>query len=183
MLEIVPFDQWVHENNPNPKLTYGKGWWDFIGVLRALAEKLEIHDVSVVATFVLHTPPPAEELTMPVVRLVSPHCRVFLKEDFGQFNAPWTISVERLTSRPISHLDLFLAKDSLTPRCLRGLEPDRVFPPYSQSAASFSARVADAYDVYAVLRLLTSANAVRALASSESTPTRAWRLTRENSSL
>ena len=159
VFEPVLFDQWVHENNPNPQLSYGKGWWDFIEVARALAEKLEIQDVSVVATFVLHTPYPAEELVSPVVRLVSPQVRVFLKEAFGQFSAPWTLSAERVSSSPVSHLELFLAEEELTDRCLRGLEPEWVFPTYARSPGLFTARLDDPYDVYAVLRLLTAAGA------------------------
>lgn len=151
----LSFDQWVHENNPDAQLSYGKGWWDFIGVIQRLTDKLAITDVSVVSTFVLHTPPPAEELLSPVVKLLTSQVCVYVKEDFGQWRSPWTVSVERLSVDKVECLELFLATDPLDERSLQGFQPEWVFPRDS-GQTRFTARLEDELELYAILRLLTS---------------------------
>lgn len=168
-LDILDFDRWVNDNNPDPKLSYGKGWWDFVEIIRRLAWRLDLKDISTAATFALHTPPPPEVLNSPVVRILTPQYCVYLKEDFGQFSAPWTLSVERYTQGTIANLALFLADELPDQRSLQGFESDWVFPPFSESETRFTARVEDELDVYAILRLLTSAAAKPPVASPGST--------------
>lgn len=79
------FDHWVNDNNPAAHLEYGKGWWDYIGMLRRLASKFEIEGLEVVGTYLMRTPPPEEELLMPVVKLTERSVELIVKYDFGTF--------------------------------------------------------------------------------------------------
>ena len=152
--EISDFDRWVASNNPNPKLSYGKGWWDFVEIVRRLTEKLEIKDVSTASTFVLHTPPPKEELTSPIVKLVAPKFNAYLKHDFGELWACWTVSIERSDSSHSSLLGTFLSDKPITERSRQGFKEDWLFPPFGPQSTSFTSRLEDELDVYAVLHLL-----------------------------
>jgi hypothetical protein len=152
--EVSPFDRWVAANNPHPKLSYGKGWWDFVEIIRRLTEKLEITDVSTASTFVLRTPPPQEELVSPIVKLVAPKFKAYLKHDFGELWACWTVSIERSDSSHSSLLGTFLSDKPLTERSQEGFEDDWLFPPFGPQSTSFTSRLDDELDVYAVLHLL-----------------------------
>ena len=81
------FNRWVNDNNPDERLEYRKGWWDYIEIIRRLAGKFDIksHDIQVVSTYQMKTPPPCEELLMPVLRLQTPEVQLTIKYDFGVF--------------------------------------------------------------------------------------------------
>ncbi len=66
---VTEFDRWVGENNIPTHFEYGKGWWDYVEVVRRFATKFDIEDVRVVGHYVVHTPPPEEKLPMPAVAL------------------------------------------------------------------------------------------------------------------
>jgi hypothetical protein len=52
------FDRWVGENNIPERFEYGKGWWDYVELVRRFASKFDVEDVRVVGHYVVHTPPP-----------------------------------------------------------------------------------------------------------------------------
>jgi hypothetical protein len=152
--EISHFDRWVASNNPHPKLSYGKGWWDFVEIIRRLTEKLEITDISTVGTFVLRTPPPQEELISPIVKLTTPKFNAYLKQDFGEIWACWTVSIERSDSSHSSLLGTFLSDKPITERTREGFEDGWLFPPFGPHSTSFTSRLEDELDLYAVHHLL-----------------------------
>lgn len=67
---VTSFDRWVSENNIPTSFEYGKGWWDYVEMVRRFATKLDVEDVLVVCHYVIRTPPPEERLPMPGVALV-----------------------------------------------------------------------------------------------------------------
>ncbi len=85
MITPVPLGHWVNDNNPPAHLQYGKGWWDYVETLRRLVGKFEITHADVVATYSMRTPPPEEELCMPVVRLRTATAELVVKYDFGTY--------------------------------------------------------------------------------------------------
>lgn len=58
------------ENNIPSDFEYGKGWWDYVELVRRFASKFDVEDVRVVGHYVVHTPPPEEQLPMPAVALI-----------------------------------------------------------------------------------------------------------------
>ncbi len=50
------FDRWVGENNIPERFEYGKGWWDYVELVRRFASKFDVEDVWVVGHYVVHTP-------------------------------------------------------------------------------------------------------------------------------
>ncbi len=149
---VTHFDIWVAEHNPDHKLSYGKGWWDFVEIIRRLAYKLEIADVSSASTFVLRTPPPREELLSPVACLRSERGTFYVKEDFGLMVDSWTLSVQTCVD---ADLRPFLGTQLLDDRALEGFLPGWTFPPYESSIQPFTVRLADELDLYAILRLVS----------------------------
>src|SRR2546425_11431212 len=81
------FDHWVNDNNPPVHLQYGKGWWDYIEMLRRLASKFEIEQLEVVGTYTMRTPPPEEKLRMPIVKLTAGNGEVIVENNFMTFFA------------------------------------------------------------------------------------------------
>jgi hypothetical protein len=101
------FDHWVSDNNPPVSLQYGKGWWDYIEMLRRLASKFKIEQVEVVGTYTLRTPPPEEKLRMPIVKLASETIEIIVKYDFSTFPETWTASVKAAKAKPQPTLRVF----------------------------------------------------------------------------
>lgn len=151
----IKFERWVNDNNPNHSLSYGKGWWDTVEFFFLLKEQLQIEDMNVVATFILRTPPPTEELLSPIVRLRTDDFIAFLKEDFGDPLIWWTMSLS--IHRDIKQLDLspFLIQGMPKNRALEGFSPDWLYGPYKQGTQAFTSRLANNYDVYGVLRQIS----------------------------
>ncbi len=52
MATPIDFNQWVSDHNPAEDLSYDKGWWDYIEIIRRLAAKFNIEDrdIQVVST-------------------------------------------------------------------------------------------------------------------------------------
>ena len=59
---VTAFDEWVGENNIPERFEYGKGWWDYVELVRRFASKFDVEEVRVVGHYIVHTPPPEEEL-------------------------------------------------------------------------------------------------------------------------
>jgi hypothetical protein len=72
----------VGENNIPKHFEYGKGWWDYVELVRQFASKFDIEDLRVVGHYVVDTPPPEEKLPMPSVALSRRGVLVALKHDF-----------------------------------------------------------------------------------------------------
>lgn len=154
MLPLI-FEKWVNDNNPDPSLSYGKGWWDAVEFFLFLKEQLDVEDMSVIATFTLTTPPPTEELLSPIVRLRTDDFTAYLKEDFGEPLIWWTMSLQ--AHRDIGKFDLspFLVRREPKDRALEGFSHAWLHRPYEPGAQTFTARLGHKYDVYGVLRQIS----------------------------
>jgi len=107
----MDLDRWVNDNNPDEQLQYGKGWWDYIGLIRRLMYKFGAEEAHVVATYPMGTPPPEEDLLMPVVQFEVGSTEFIVKYDFGVYPERWMVSVKNAISvvRPILVQQLFRA--------------------------------------------------------------------------
>ena len=148
------FDQWVSENNPPVRLSYGKGWWDYIEILRRLADKFEIAAMDVIGTYVMKTPPPEERLLMPVVGMKTADLELIIKYDFGVFPERWTISVNGDSLKVGSTFGLFDENADLRRETIPGFEPEWLYPRYRESPSRFSCLLHDEWDVAAFVRLV-----------------------------
>jgi len=92
-------------------LQYGKGWWDYIELIRRLMYKFGAEEAHVVATYPMRTPPPEEDLLMPVVQFEVGSTEFIVKYDFGVYPERWMVSVKNAISvvRPILVQQLFRA--------------------------------------------------------------------------
>ena len=52
--KISKFDRWVGDNNPEPQLQYGRGFWGYIELIRELTHKFGASDERVVGTYTVH---------------------------------------------------------------------------------------------------------------------------------
>jgi hypothetical protein len=43
----MDLDRWVNDNNPDEQLQYGKGWWDYIELIRRLMYKFRFNTAAV----------------------------------------------------------------------------------------------------------------------------------------
>jgi hypothetical protein len=153
---VTGFDRWVGENIPKG-FEYGKGWWDYVELVRRFAFKFEMEDVRVVGHYVVHTPPPEEELPMPAVALTRRGILVALKFDFGAFARwprEWMVSVRRTTPFRGPILGLFDPSIDLRKLPGTGLAPTFVFAPYRENQTEFSCEHEDEWDVATLLRLV-----------------------------
>jgi hypothetical protein len=100
-VQTSEFDKWVGDNNIPESFEYGKGWWDYVELVRRFAARLDTEDVSVIGHYLVDTPPPQEQLPMPAVALSVPGVRFALRFDFGSWSwkqedrAEWVVSVDR----------------------------------------------------------------------------------------
>jgi hypothetical protein len=79
---VTECDRWVGENNIPARFEYGKGWRDYVELVRRLASKFDIQDARH-RQYVVDTPPPEEKLPIPVVALTRLGVLVALKHDLG----------------------------------------------------------------------------------------------------
>ncbi|HKY35750.1 MAG TPA: hypothetical protein VJN18_07425 [Polyangiaceae bacterium] len=136
---------------------FGKGWWDYVELLRRLGEKLDATEVRVVGHYLVETPPPEESLPMPVVALERPGALVALKWDFGaacRWPREWTMSIRRRSPYRGPIVGLFDPSFDLRRVTASGLPPSLVFGPYRDNQAEFSCEVSDEWDVAMLLRLV-----------------------------
>lgn len=156
MMEPINFEKWVNENNPDTSLSYGKGWWDHVEDIRRLAERIEALHIAVISTYIMVTPPPQEELCMPITSLCAKHCRFILKENFGSPFPYWVISVENPHGRQIEHLEVFLTSEHVTQKHLVGFHKAWIYPSYQESSQKFTCLVDTIWDVYGVLKFIVT---------------------------
>jgi len=107
----MDLDRWVNDNDPDEQLQYGKGWWDYIELIRRLMYKFGAEEAHVVATYPMRTPLPEEDLLMPVVQFEVGSTEFIVKYDFGVYPERWMVSVKNAISvvRPILVQQLFRA--------------------------------------------------------------------------
>ena len=148
-------DTWVSAHNPDPSLSYGKGWWECIEFMRRLREQHGLEAIDVPATYQMETPPPSETLLMPVYRIRHRGLECYIRTDFHILPPNWFLSVS--TSQPLAQTyGLFdPARDwRLEPRELDGLRQEWRYPPFAESPMRFTCAVDTEMDVYMLLRLL-----------------------------
>ncbi len=151
-------DTWISDNNPPDHLEYGKGWWDYVELLQRLTAKLEPDEVRVVGTYIVETPPPEEQLTMPAVVFELPHVSFAVRFDFGHNPTrdfrDWIVSISRRSPYHGPLFGLIDPDEDLRPLGVTGLGDDWLFGPYRENAARFTCALEDEWDLWALVRLL-----------------------------
>jgi hypothetical protein len=154
---ITAFDRWVGANNIPEHYEYGKGWWDYVELVRRFASKFEADEVEVIGHYTVRTPPPEESLPMPAVMLGRGSVNIALKYDFGALNRwprEWTVSVRRTAPYRGPILGLFDPSLDLRGASLEGLPPAFLLGPYRENQAEFTCEVDDEWDVATLLQLV-----------------------------
>jgi hypothetical protein len=155
--KATAFDRWVGDNNIPSRYEYGKGWWDYVELIRRFVSKHEVEQVQVIGHYVIETPPPRERLPMPAVALTRGGVLVALKYDFGagcRWPREWTVSVRRPTPYRGPTFGLFDPSLDLRQAAVEGFMPDFVFGPYRENQSEFTCEVDDEWDVATLLRLV-----------------------------
>lgn len=152
----MDFDRWVNDNNPDEQLQYRKGWWDYIELIRRLMWKFDAQAAQVVATYVMGTPPPQEELLMPVVGFSVGLTDYIAKYNFGVFPERWTVSIRNATSRVRPILGLFDDQKDLRGNAIDGFENQWIQGSYRGDPTCFTCEVSDEWDLSALVRLSRS---------------------------
>lgn len=150
----IDFHRWVSEHNPPEKSEYGKGWWDYVEIIQRLMDTHDIEHAEVVGTYLMKTPPPTEELLMPVVKLEIRTAVFLLKYDFGVWPDHWTLSTMRSAPYTSPTFGLFDAVTDLRGQTVAGFEPEWLYPPYSESPGKFTCKLSDEWDVAMCIRLM-----------------------------
>jgi hypothetical protein len=156
---VTDFDRWVGEHNIPPHFEYGKGWWDYVELVRRFASKFDVEDVRVVGHYIVETPPPEEMLPMPAVAMTRRGIMAALKYDFGglaRWPKEWTISVRRPAPYRGPTFGLFDPNVDLRQLRVDGLAPALVFASYRENQAEFTCEVEDEWDAAMLLRLVFS---------------------------
>jgi hypothetical protein len=153
------FNRWVNDNNPSAHLEYGKGWWDYVEILQRLIDKFGIEEPEVVGTYLMKTPPPQEELLMPVVKLKMKDAELIVKYDFGTFPERWTISANTSKALVGSTLGLFNKNTDLRLMTVNGFQPEWLYPPYRESQTRFSCELRDEWDLATFIRFISNDDA------------------------
>jgi hypothetical protein len=151
------FDRWVGENNIPDAFEYGKGWWDYVELVRRFSSKFELPDVSVAGRYFVHTPPPEEKLPMPAVALTGNGILVALKWDFGavrRWPREWTVSVRRRSPYRGPTFGLFDPSLDLRQEGVEGFVDGLLFGPHIENPAEFTCEVEDEWDVATLLRFV-----------------------------
>jgi len=143
--------RWINDNNPDPSLEYGKGWWDYLEFLKLMIDKHDADRVEVLGTYEIETPPPCERLTLPVVRLRIGSTSFTLRHDFGAYPDAYIVSVERRTDYRERCFRLFDPDLDLRTSGVAGFRPEWVFPPFRQDRRRFTCRLHDEWDVHVLL--------------------------------
>ena len=162
-MKKINFDEWVSNNNPSEKLSYGKGWWDYIEYIRKLGEMLDTKDINVIDTFEMETPPPSEILSMPVFEIKFTGFKVYLKEhfSFSGFHDAWVVSVVmkkkqscELNLSSLGLINNLNKKEKVYPEFMNGFTDKIIFEDYSPELNMFSGSVNDSWDLYALLKVI-----------------------------
>jgi hypothetical protein len=159
-VQISAFDQWVSGNNIPDSFECGKGWWDYVELVRRFAARLDTEDVRVIGHYVVDTPPPCERLPMPAVAISIPGVTFALRFDFGSWSlkhaeiSEWVVSVHRRSPYRGPLFGLFDQNLDLRTIGVDGLAPDFLFGSYRQDPARFSCLLRDEWDVATFVRIM-----------------------------
>lgn len=159
-VKVSEFDKWVNDHNIPETFEYGKGWWDYVEVVRRFAAYLNTDDIRVIGHYLVDTPPPCERLPMPAVAITIPGVTFALRFDFGSWSlkhaeiCEWVVSVDRRSPYRGPLFGLFDESLDLRAFGADGLGPDYLFGPYRQEPARFSCLLCDEWDVATLLRLM-----------------------------
>lgn len=153
----APIDlfDWINDNNPPEGLEYRKGFWDYVEFIQRLMEKHEIEKAEVLGTYLMKTPPPVEELLMPVVRIAVRSTSFVVKYDFGAWPESWTISVSRKLPYAGCTFGLFDERADLRLKSVPGFQAKWLYPPFCENPAQFTCELRDEWDVATVFRLMS----------------------------
>ncbi|HUH04645.1 MAG TPA: hypothetical protein VML75_21765 [Kofleriaceae bacterium] len=159
-MKLWDFDRWVNDNNIPATFEYTKGWWDYIELVRRLADHVGASAVRVVGHYYVDTPPPCERLPMPAVAIDARGVTFALRYDFGDFSIrsglrEWTISVQRSSPYLGPLFGLIAETEDLREADLDGLRPGHIFGPYRDNPARFTALVRDEWDVAMLMRIMS----------------------------
>jgi hypothetical protein len=159
-VQISEFDKWVNDNNIPESFEYGKGWWDYVELVRRFAARLDTEDVRVIGHYVVDTPPPCERLPMPAVAISIPGVTVALRFDFGSWSlkheeiSEWVVSVDRRSPYRGPLFNLFDENLDLRTIGVDGLAPDFLFGSYRQDPSRFSCLLRDEWDVATLIHIM-----------------------------
>lgn len=150
----VNFDRWVSDNNPDDNLSYQKGWWDYIEFIRLLSYKFDFNEINVISTYSMKTPPPTEQLLMPVIHMSHPKYSFILKIEFAPLPPYWTISVKREIDNKFDVVGLFDIQKDFSNEDIPGFKREWIYPSYLKNPRQFTCQVEDEWDVYTLVRLV-----------------------------
>lgn len=159
-VKVSEFDKWVNDHNIPETFAFGKGWWDYVELVRRFAAHLNTEDVRVIGHYLVETPPPCEELPMPAVALTTPCVTFALRFDFGSWSlkhaevSEWVVSVDRRSPYRGPLFGLFDQDQDLRTIGADGLAPDYLFGSYRLDPARFSCLLRDEWDVATLLRII-----------------------------
>lgn len=82
---IYNFDEWVSKNNPINIKNYQNGFWSYIENIRLISHDLDFF-LFVIGEYKIETPPPIEELILPIVLIKSKkNNSEFIIKEFFQY--------------------------------------------------------------------------------------------------
>jgi hypothetical protein len=154
-MEPVSIYEWVSGHNPSPKLSYKKGWWDYVTFLYHLDELYGKNKTTVVSTYDMRTPPPQETLLMPVARLETDRAAFVMKTTFDGIWPDWTVSVTRNSAARIPLFGLIDEHEELAAGKIGGFAAEWVFPCYAKDPARFTCRIEDDWQLYTFIWVIT----------------------------
>ncbi len=106
-------------------------------------DKHEIDAAKVMGTYLMTTPPPKDELCMPIVSPKTIRATILLKCDFGIWPKCWAISVDIQNSKSGPIYGLLYETVDLRTQSVMGFATDLVYTSYRDSPGKFSRNLAD----------------------------------------
>jgi hypothetical protein len=149
------FFGWINDNNPPEGLEYRKGFWDYVEFIQRLMHKHEVEEAEVVGTYLMKTPPPVEELLMPVVKITIRSTTFVVKYDLGVWPERWTVSVSKGSPYTGFTFGLFDERTDLRLKAVSGFDAKWLFPPFCENPAQFTCELGDEWDVAMFFRLIS----------------------------
>lgn len=151
----IDFFEWINDHNPLESLQYRKGFWDYVEFVQLLMQKHEVEKAEVVGTYLMKTPPPVEELLMPVVKVVGRNTTFVVKYDFGVWPERWTVSVSRKSPYTGGTFGLFDEPADLRSKPVPGFDAEWLYPSFCENPAQFTCELGDEWDVATFFRLMS----------------------------
>jgi hypothetical protein len=151
---VLSLDEWVSQNNPSADAEYAKGFWDLVEFARLLEDKFKPTSVFVAGTYVVRTPPPEEELVVPIVGLKFEKATIVLEQDFARWPDEWRVGVklEKLYRGPL--LGLFDPSKRVGGNREAVEELGQL--PFAENQRAFTCSVHDEWDVATLVRLMVT---------------------------